>query len=86
MTWAFPYSSAQVTLISPAMVAAMGETRLITAASLQIKDAKNHLLETEGAVFNVITHKDQFTGLKKRIFQMVYVSPRAKDIVPECSE
>ena len=59
----------------------MGGANLITPASLQIKDAGNHLMETEGAVFIVVTRKDNITGLKRRTFQMAYVSPRAEDIV-----
>ena len=49
IAWAFPDTGAQVTLINPAMVAAMGGANLITPKSLQIKDAGNHLMETEGA-------------------------------------
>ena len=75
MAWAFPDTGAQVTLINPAMVAAMGGANLITSATLQIKDAGNHLLETEGAVFIVVTRKDNFTGLKRRPFQMAYEKP-----------
>ena len=37
--------------------------------------------ETEGAVFIVITRKDNGTGLERRTFQMAYVTPRAEDIV-----
>ena len=48
MAWAFADTGAQVTLINPAMVAAMGGANFITPASLQIKDAGNHLMETEG--------------------------------------
>ena len=81
MAWAFPDTSAQVTLINPAMVVAMGGANLITPKSLQIKDAGNHLMDTEGAVFIVVTRKDNITRLKRRTFQMAYVSPRAEDIV-----
>ena len=68
-------------MISPQMVSAMGGSGLITAASLQIKDAGNHILPTEGAIFIVITRKDKFTGLEKRTHQMAYVSPRDEDLV-----
>ena len=81
MAWAFPDTGAQVTLINPPMVAAMGRANLITPASLQIKYAGNNLMETEGTVFIVVTRKDNLTGLKRRTFQMAYVSPRAEDIV-----
>ena len=57
MAWSFPDSGAKVCLISPQMVSAMGGSGLITAASLQIKDAGNHILPTEGAIFIVITRK-----------------------------
>ena len=81
MAWAFPDTGSQVTQINPAMVAAMGGANLVTPASLQIKDARNHLIEAEGAMFIVVTRKDNFTGLKRRTFQMAYISPRAEDIV-----
>ena len=68
MAWAFPDTGSQVTQINPAMVAAMGGANLVTPASLQVKDAGNHLMETEGAMFIVVTRKDNFTGLKRRTF------------------
>ena len=37
--------------------------------------------ETEGAVFIVVTRKDNVTGLERLTFQMAYVSPRAEDLV-----
>ena len=53
-SWAFPDSGAQVTLISPVLVKAMGGEGLMKRASLQFKDAGNHLMDTTGAVFVVI--------------------------------
>ena len=73
--WAFPDTGAQVTLINPAMVRAMGGASLVKNASLLIKDAGGHLMETEGAVFLVISHKDRVNGLVKKTHQMAYVSP-----------
>ena len=63
------------------MVAAMGGSGFITAASLQIKDAGNHILPTKGAIFIVITRLDGLTGLEKRTHQVAYVSPRAEDLI-----
>ena len=53
-SWAFPDSGAQVTLINPSLVKAMGGGGLVKSASLQIKDAGNHIMDTSGAVFVVI--------------------------------
>ena len=54
-SWAFPVDSgAQVTLISPVLVKAMGGEGLMKRASLQLKDAGNHLMDTTGAVFVMI--------------------------------
>ena len=74
IAWAFPDTGAQVTLINPAMVSAMGDANLVTPASLLIKDVGGHLMETEGAVFVTITQKDNVTGLKSKTHQMVYIS------------
>ena len=63
--WAFPDTGAQVTLINPSMVKAMGGASLVKNASLLIKDAGGHLMKTQGAVFLVISHKDRETGLIK---------------------
>ena len=79
--WYFPDSGAQICLISPQMVAAMGGSSLVAAASLQIKDAGDHLLPGDGAVFLVITRRDRRTGLEKSTYQMAYMSPRAEDLV-----
>ena len=81
LAWAFPDTGAQVTLINPAMVAAMGGANLVTTASLLIKDAGGHLMNTEGAVFIVISHKDNVTGLMRKTHQMAYISPQAEDVV-----
>ena len=63
------------------MVAAMGGSGLIAAASLQIKDAGNHILTTEGAICIVITRKDSGTGLERRTHQMAYMSSKAENLV-----
>ena len=79
--WAFPDTGAQVTLINPSMVRAMGGASLVTSASLLIKDAGGHLMNKQGAVFIVISRKDKVTGLMKKTHQMAYVSPQAEDVV-----
>ena len=43
-SWAFPDSGAQVTLINPGLVKAMGGEGLVKKASLQIKDAGDHII------------------------------------------
>jgi hypothetical protein len=78
---AFPDSGAQVTLISPVLVKAMGGEGLVKRASLQIKDAGNHLMETTGAVFVVISQKDKVTGLVTKTQQMAYISSNVEDVV-----
>ena len=79
--WAFPDSGAQVTLINPSLVQAMGGANLVKNASLRIKDAGGHLMETSGAVFVVISQKDAASGLIRRTHQMAYVSTQAEDVV-----
>ena len=64
--WAFPDTGAQVTLINPSMVKAMGGASLVKNASLLIKDAGGHLMKTQRAVFLVISLKDRVTGLIKK--------------------
>ena len=79
--WSFPDCGAQVCMIPPAMVAAMGGSGLVVAASLQIKDAGGHILPVQGALFVVITRLDKKTGLSKRTHQMAYVCQKTDDIV-----
>ena len=79
--WAFPDTGAQVTLINPAMVRAIGGASLVKSASLLIKDAGGHLMKTEGAVFLVISHKDRVNVLIRKTPQMAYVSPQSEDLV-----
>jgi len=57
-TWCFPDSGAQVCLINPKLVTALGGNDLIQRANLQIKDAGDHLLATTGCVFIVISKKN----------------------------
>ena len=45
--WAFPDSGAQVTLINPSMVKAIGGASLVTNAFLLIKDAGGHIMNTQ---------------------------------------
>ena len=46
--WSFPDSGAQVCMVPPAMVEAMGGTGLVVAANLQITDTGGHALPVEG--------------------------------------
>ena len=50
-------------------------------ATLQIKDAGNHLMDTTGAVFVVISHRDELTGLVTKTHQMAYISSSVEDVV-----
>ena len=65
-----PRLGAQVTLINPSLVQAMGGANLVKSASLRIKDAGGHIMETSGAVFLVISQKDAASGLVRRTHQM----------------
>ena len=80
-SWAFPDSGAQVTLISPGLVKAMGGEGLVKKASLQIKDAGDHIMETTDAIFVVISQRDKMTGLVTKTHQMVYISSNVEDVV-----
>ena len=51
------------------------------SASLLIKDAGGHIMDTSGAVFVVISQKDEVNGLIRKTHQMAYVSPHAEDLV-----
>ena len=59
----------------------MNRLGLVKNASLQIKDAGNHIIDTSGAIFVVISQKDEMTGLTRKTHQMAYISPHAEDIV-----
>ena len=63
------------------MVKATGGVSLVTNASLLIKDAGGHLMNTQGAVFIVVSLQDKVTGLMRRSHQMAYVSLQAEDVV-----
>ena len=62
-TWCLPDSGAQVTLLNPRLVKALGGNDLIQKANLQIKDAGNHLLAMTGCVFVVIFKKNEKSGV-----------------------
>ena len=53
----------------------------MNSASLLIKDAGGHIMDTSGAVFVVISQKDEVTGLIKKTHQMAYVSSHAEHMV-----
>ena len=79
-SWAFPDSGAQVTLISPMLVKAMGGEGLVKRATLQIMDAGGHFMDKSGAVFVVISHRDKLTGLVTKTHQMAYVLSVVVDV------
>ena len=62
----------------------MNRLGLVKNASLQIKDAGNHIIDTSGAIFVVISQKDEMTGLTRKTHQMAYISPHAEDIGLSC--
>ena len=80
-TWSFPDSGAQVTLISPKLVRALGGEGLVQQASLQIKGATGHVLKTSGCLFVVISKKDKQTGLFQKTYQQAYISADIDDVV-----
>ena len=57
-SWCFPDSGAQVTLISPALVKSLGGDGLVQRATLQIKGATGHIMNTSGCIFIVISKKN----------------------------
>ena len=80
-TWSFPDSGAQVTLISPKLVRALGGEGLVQQASLQIKGATGHVLKTSGCLFIVITRKDEHTGVFQKTHQQAYISADIDSVV-----
>ena len=58
-SWCFPDSGAQVTLISPALVKALGGDGLVQRATLQIKGPTGHIMNTSGCIFMVISRGDE---------------------------
>ena len=50
-------------------------------ASLQIKDAGDHLLATSGCIFVVVSKKNEVSGVITRTHQQAYVSQRVEDLV-----
>ena len=79
--WSFPDSGAQVTLISPKLVRALGGEGLVQQASLQIKGATGHVLKTSGCLFIVITRKDEQTGVFQKTHQQAYISADVDSVV-----
>ena len=79
--WSFPDSVAQVYMIPPNMVEAMGGSGRVLAANLQITDAGGHALPVEGAMFVVITRQDKRTCLIKKTHQMVYLCKKTEELV-----
>ena len=68
-------------MINPKMVAALGGSRLVAAASLQINDTGGHIRPLDRAIFVVIARQDRKTGLSKRTHQMAYVCQKTEDLV-----
>ena len=79
--WSFPDSGAQVTLISPQLVRALGGEGMVQQASLQIKGATGHILKTSGCLFVVITRKDEQTGVFQKTHQQAYISADVDSVV-----
>ena len=79
--WSLPDSGAQVCMIPPNMVNAMGGSGLVVAASLQIKNAGGHMLPVDGAIFLVITRQDKRTGLTRSTHQMAYLCQKTEELV-----
>ena len=80
-SWCFPDSGAQVTLINPGLVKALGGEGLVQRATLQIKDAGGHIMDTTGCVFVVISKRNEKTGLVTKTHQQAYISVNVEDIV-----
>ena len=80
-SWCFPDSGAQVTLINPELVKALGGEGLIQRATLQIKDAGGHIMNTTGCIFVVISKRNEKTGLVTKTHQQAYISVNVEDIV-----
>ena len=80
-SWSFPDSGAQVTLISPKLVRALGGDDLVQQASLQIKGATGHVMSTSGCIFIVISRKDEKTGLFTKTHWQAYISTNIEDVV-----
>ena len=83
-SWAFPDRGAQVILISPVLVKALGGEGSVKKASLQITDAGDHLMDTTGAIFVVISQRDEVTGLVTKTHQMAYISSNVEDVFLSC--
>ena len=79
--WSFPDSGAQVVMIPPAMVSAMGGDSLVVPANLQITDAGGHALPVGGAIFISIARLDKKTGGVRRTHQMAYLCDKTEDLV-----
>ena len=80
-SWCFPDSGAQVTLISPALVKALGGDGLVQRATLQIKGATGHVMNTSGCIFIVISKRNKKKGLLTKTHQQAYISVDVEDIV-----
>ena len=57
---------------------------MIQKATLQIKDAGNHLLATSGCIFVVISKKNEVSGVVTRTHQQVYVSEKVEGLGSYC--
>ena len=83
-SWCFPDSGAQVTLINPGLVNALGGEGLIQRATLQIKDAGGHIMNATGCIFVVISKRNEKTGIVTKTHQQAYISVNVEDIVISC--
>ena len=80
-SWCFPDSGAQVTLINPGLVKALGGDGLIQSGTLQIKDAGGHIMDTTGCIFIVISKRNEKIGIVTKTHQQAYISEKVEDIV-----
>ena len=80
-SWCFPDSGTQAPLINPGLVKALGGDGLIQRATLQIKDAGGHIMDTMGCIFIVISKRNEKTGIVTKTHQQAYISVNVKDIV-----
>ena len=80
-SWCFPDLGAQVTLINPGLVKALGGEGLVQGATLQIKDAGGYIMDTTGCIFVVISKRNEKTGVVTKSHQQAYILVNVEDIV-----
>ena len=73
-----------MTLINPGLVKSLGGEGLVQKATLQIKDAGDHIMNTTGCIFVVNLKRNEKTGLVSKTHQQAYISVNVEDIVLSC--